>query len=102
VKPEPSTEKGLTNNNKVNEDMLPALFLVLPAPCVMNSRYLNREKLIAIMESLGYNLKQEKVSSKLAYSLWKWNGPVTTKSKKFSKSEVKAGKTRNNFAIVIT
>jgi 25S rRNA (adenine2142-N1)-methyltransferase len=31
----------------------PSLFLVLPAPCVTNSRYLDEEKLAAMMESLG-------------------------------------------------
>jgi len=103
VRPDSSTKDALANEKELEGDVFPALFLVLPAPCLTNSRYLNGERLVAIMESLGYNLKQEKVSSKLAYSLWKWNGPVTTNGlKKFSKSEVNPGKARNNFAIVIT
>ena len=40
--------------DSVDKPTLPALFLVLPAQCVANSRYLNEERLECIMQSLGY------------------------------------------------
>ncbi|KAK3080420.1 hypothetical protein LTS18_001529, partial [Coniosporium uncinatum] len=49
---------------------LPSLFLVLPAPCVTNSRYVTEERLTAMMESLGYSRTHRKLSDKLVYYLW--------------------------------
>lgn len=93
--------EGAEHETKVvQQDRYPALFIVLPAPCVTNSRYMNQERLMEIMEDLGYKRKQEKVSSKLAYSLWFWTGSNET-PKPFPKVEVNPGKARNNFAITI-
>ena len=83
------------------EERLPALFLVLPAPCVLNSRYLDEERLEAMMESLGYVLKERKMSRKLAYYLWRFEGPDKGRRKVWKKKELKAGGARNNFAIVL-
>lgn len=52
----------------------PGLFLVLPAPCVTNSRYLDEERLEAMMRWLGYTMARRKMSLKLVYYLWKWEG----------------------------
>lgn len=102
MKPADRTVSGGDDASTGSEtSFFPALFLVLPAPCVTNSRYLDQERLVKIMENLGYNLMQSKVSSKLAYSLWRWTGPVS-KPRPIPKVEVNAGKTRNNFAIIIT
>jgi 25S rRNA (adenine2142-N1)-methyltransferase len=80
----------------------PGLFLVLPVSCVTNSRYLDDPRLEAIMQSLGYVKVHQKLSNKLAYYLWKATdlGPKK-RTKSFKKVEVRAGKMRNNFAIVL-
>ncbi|KAA8573126.1 hypothetical protein EYC84_003645 [Monilinia fructicola] len=49
-------------------EWFPALFLVLPSPCVNNSRYMDEARLEAIMESLGYVLVKKKLSNKLPAS----------------------------------
>jgi 25S rRNA (adenine2142-N1)-methyltransferase len=82
--------------------IFPALFLVLPAPCVENSRYLDEARLEAIMNSIGYVKEQHKVAKKVVYYLWR---ATTTQLKKgrelFKKIEVRSGATRNNFAVVM-
>ena len=77
----------------------PSLFLVLPGPCVTNSRYLDEKRLIDIMASLGYSLYRQKLSNKLLYQLWILKDQGRTL--KFKKEEVRKGKSRNNFAIVV-
>lgn len=85
-------------------DLFPSLFLVLPAPCVTNSRYLDDQRLTNIMESLGYSRCRQKLTNRILYQLWVFHGQpghnriCTTK---FKKEEVKGGKNRNNFAIVL-
>lgn len=81
--------------------LFPGLFLVLPAPCVANSRYLDEERLDAIMESLGYKRAKRKLSLKLVYYLWKYEAGKAERSKIFKKEEIRSGKSRNNFAIVL-
>ena len=81
------------------EDIFPSLFLVLPAPCVENSRYLNVPKLENIMEDLGFVLARSKKSSKLVYFLWRYEGSGRSPDGRLKKEEVRSGKTRNNFAI---
>jgi 25S rRNA (adenine2142-N1)-methyltransferase len=81
--------------------LFPSLFLVLPLSCLTNARYMNEARLAEIMQSLGYTRLKRKLSSKLAYYLW---GLQTQSSKRstFKKVEVNPGRTRNNFAIVMT
>ena len=43
----------------------PALFLVLPAACITNSRYMNEERLTLMMASLGYVLLKVRQTDKL-------------------------------------
>ena len=83
------------------EGVFPGLFLVLPAPCVRNSRYLDEERLETIMESLGYKRAKRKSSSKLVYYLWKYEAGEAVRSKVLNKAEIRSGKSRNNFAIVL-
>ncbi len=83
------------------EGFFPSLFLVLPASCVTNSRYLDEERLDAIMESLRYKRVKRKLSSKLVYHLWKYEAGKAGGSEKFKKQEIKSGKSRNNCAIVL-
>ncbi|KAK3169543.1 hypothetical protein OEA41_008927 [Lepraria neglecta] len=82
-------------------EFFPTLFLVLPAPCVTNSRYLDEEKLKSILEILGYTMAKRKLSSKLVYYLWRYEGSVKKNSKVFKKEEIRSGRSRNNFAIVL-
>jgi 25S rRNA (adenine2142-N1)-methyltransferase len=82
-------------------DFLPGLFLVLPAACVTNSRYMDESKLEAIMESLGYVNVKKKLSQKLVYYLWRMALPAVRSATSFHKIEIRSGKDRNNFAIVL-
>ncbi|KAK6521490.1 hypothetical protein TWF506_001702 [Arthrobotrys conoides] len=103
--------KSLPKNNKNNNSStnketgtdwtstFPAVFLVLPAPCVTNSRYLTEDRLQEIMISMGYEMVRRKLSPKLVYYLWKFVGGGSRK--KYKKSELLPGGKRNNFAIVV-
>ena len=82
--------------------IVPSLFLVLPVPCVSNSRYLDEERLQAIMLSLGYRMLHRKTSGKLFYSLWRYDANLKEEGKIFRKEEVRKGGSRNNFAIIVT
>jgi len=93
------TTMFLRTNEKTTS--FPSLFLVLPAPCVKNSRYLDEALLQEIMESLGYSLLQQKISNKLVYYLWKYSVTELKVKKQFPKTEVNPGKTRNNFCVVL-
>jgi 25S rRNA (adenine2142-N1)-methyltransferase len=84
------------------QELFPSLFLVLPISCVMNSRYMDEPRLEAIMNSLGYVKVHEKLSNKLVYYLWR-AADLSPKKRmqSFKKVEVRAGKTRNNFAVIL-
>lgn len=77
----------------------PSLFLVLPLPCVKNSRYLTEGRLQEILSSMGFILVQSKQTSKLIFQLWEHRQEYKPRS--FKKEELNPGKTRNNFAIVV-
>ncbi|KAJ8064351.1 hypothetical protein OCU04_006695 [Sclerotinia nivalis] len=81
-------------------EWFPALFLVLPSPCVNNSRYMDEARLEAILESLGYVMVKKKLSNKLVYYLWRLQSP-TMKPRQWKKEEIRAGGSRNNFSIVL-
>ena len=80
----------------------PSLFLVLPAPCVENSRYLDEEKLTAIMGSLGYVKAESKTTQRLVYYLWRRDRVCKGSGGSFQKREIRSGPTRNNFAVVLS
>ncbi|KPI41622.1 uncharacterized protein AB675_9343 [Cyphellophora attinorum] len=83
---------------------LATLFLVLPLPCVDNSRYLTEDRLIEMMESLDYVQTKVKRSSKLYFSLWRYRPHALDLGRarqQFKKEEVRGGKERNNFCIVL-
>lgn len=77
----------------------PTLFFVLPVACVDNSRYLTEKRLLAILESLGFQLAQSRRTSKLIYQLWNHTGAFSPQS--FKKEMVNPGHKRNNFAVVM-
>lgn len=94
------TTKFLLQSTEGPARLLPSLFLVLPAPCVTNSRYLTEARLVDIMQSLGYALTAKKQSSKLLYYLWRFCAADVRDARAFAKVELYPGKRRNNFAIV--
>lgn len=77
----------------------PSMFLVLPAPCIANSRYMDEKLLAEIMNSLGYVLVKRKLTSKLIYYLWRLES--VAEKKRFHKREVNPGGARNNFCILL-
>lgn len=77
--------------------ILPTLFVVLPLPCVQNSRYLTKEHFLAIMQSLGYTLYQSKETRRMGYWLFQWNARI--EEKQWKKEVIREGGGRNNFAI---
>lgn len=95
----------LTEGTKAGlKSHFPSLFLVLPAPCVANSRYLDVGKLNSIMESLGYQVTKTKTTQKLVYYLWTRTAdlpPLLGEYMEFTKREIRSGASRNNFAIVL-
>ncbi|KAF8519314.1 nucleolus protein [Hysterangium stoloniferum] len=82
------------------------LFVALPLPCVVNSRYLDFDRLISMMTTLGFSLLKErwKTGGKMAYWLFQKSSPppVVKMTEMFSKKiVVREGKNRNNFAILL-
>lgn len=81
----------------------PVLFLVLPLPCVSNSRYFDRALLAEIMASLGFSEYCSHEAKKVFYAVYQWHGagavkpPVARK-----KRELHAGAKRNNFYVSLT
>lgn len=84
------------------ETSLSCLFLVLPLPCVSNSRYFDNASLEKIMKSLGFSQVCYYEAKKVAYWLYDWTGK-TSKADKTSgrKKELYLGPTRNNFCILL-
>ncbi|KAF2484624.1 Peroxin-3-domain-containing protein [Neohortaea acidophila] len=50
-------------------EVFPALFLVLPAACIANSRYMTGERFGELMDSLGFRMLKSKQTAKLIYQL---------------------------------
>ncbi|KAF2012858.1 hypothetical protein BU24DRAFT_435202 [Aaosphaeria arxii CBS 175.79] len=88
-----------TSQPEAANDALPLLFLVLPLPCVANSRYLNEQLLERIMTGLGYQVLNKKNTNKLCYYLFKLTGNVH--GTKADKRKVRDGPSMNNFCIVV-
>ena len=90
-----------TESLKPPSRQLPCLFVVLPLPCVANSRYLTEGKLGELMNALGFSLAKLKKTAKLYYSLWQYENGKVVRGVKFKKDELRSGSSRNNFAITI-
>ncbi|KAI9811810.1 MAG: hypothetical protein M1826_003031 [Phylliscum demangeonii] len=89
----------LTQPSTEVRELLPSLFLVLPLPCVDNSRYLTEDRLKDIMGSMGYVLVKQTTSARMVYYLWRYECETFRADGVFRKVEVHSGSTRNNFAI---
>ncbi|KAI1375912.1 putative methyltransferase-domain-containing protein [Hypoxylon crocopeplum] len=81
--------------------LFPSLFMVLPAPCVTNSRYMNESHLESIMNTLGYVKTRSKITQKLVYYLWVRESIIVSPLTTFKKVELRSGHSRNNFAVVL-
>ena len=74
------------------------LFFVLPSPCIINSRYMSKAILLQIFTILGYDLVHEKVTTRMAYWLFKHVRAIQP-GETLKKKEIRSGKDRNNFWI---
>jgi 25S rRNA (adenine2142-N1)-methyltransferase len=79
----------------------PSLFMVLPAPCVTNSRYMDEAHLESIMNAIGFSKVRSKVTQKLVYYLWTRVPDTDMPSVLVKKTELRSGRSRNNFAIIL-
>jgi 25S rRNA (adenine2142-N1)-methyltransferase len=82
-----------------NTATLPALFLVLPLPCVANSRYLDEHALLGVMLNLGFTLAKKKDTLKLCHYLFTFTAKGN--DRKFQKRLIRDGPGMNNFCIVV-
>lgn len=78
------------------------MFLVLPLPCVDNSRYMDENWLLSILKTVGYELVLQQHTPKLAmYMMQAAEVDLSVEPKSFGKDLIRGGKDRNNFAIVL-
>jgi 25S rRNA (adenine2142-N1)-methyltransferase len=106
-----SARAGLTSQGRmlqlIRQHLLPSpsslLFLVLPLPCITNSRYLSRGLLIQIMAEVGFSMVHErsKAGGKVGYWLFKWAEPVAPTARTRRKRIICDGPGKNNFAVVL-
>lgn len=103
-----SKERGemlrrITNFLKEPASNTSSLFLVLPLPCVTNSRYFDQLLLAGIMESLGFTQVKYYEAKKVAYWLYDWQGQSAMKQiGPYKKRELYRGGSRNNFYVDLT
>lgn len=91
---------------KLGKRALPCIFVVLPLPCLSNSRYMTQQHFTFIMRSLGYRPLKTYDSQKLSYMLFGYSSPNTKQQHHenaltLKKTELRAGRDRNNFAITL-
>jgi len=90
-----------TVSNPTLDSSFPCLFLVLPEPCISNSRYLDEKRLEDIMRSLGYEKAKSKATRRLVYYLWKRTRDMPAFIPDYLKKEIHRGSSKNNFSIVL-
>ncbi|BEJ07279.1 hypothetical protein CcaverHIS641_0405480 [Cutaneotrichosporon cavernicola] len=79
------------------------LFIVLPFPCVSNSRYTTAESFKQLVTALGFKLEREqwRPHGKVAYWLFRWCSTTDDVSQFKKKRILNDGPTRNNFTILV-
>lgn len=75
------------------------LFFVIPLPCLKNSRYLNEDLFVSMMDSLGFDVCVSHKSKKLSFFMFRKTRQCQVKS--FPKQVLRKGGNHNNFAIVL-
>ncbi len=82
-----------------------ALFLVLPAACITNSRYMKHALLLRILRVVGFELASHKLTPKLAlYAFTRSIAPAApgaARAALASRKLCRGGQQRNNFAIIL-
>jgi len=91
--------KNTTGPVESDHTILPALFFVLPLPCVTNSRYMDEDLFVRIMRNLGYIVSNSKKTSKLCYYLFKL--AAQSNGMKTEKRLIKDRPRMNNFCIIV-
>ncbi|EMG50761.1 hypothetical protein G210_1081 [Candida maltosa Xu316] len=91
----------MTKFLKSPKNGMSTLFMVLPLPCVANSRYFDNDRFLAIMKYLGFHQTFYYEANKVAYWLFDWNGKRNSGTK-FPKKELHSGSSKNNFCITIS
>ncbi|KAK7693182.1 hypothetical protein QCA50_002748 [Cerrena zonata] len=92
---------------RLSHDMLRAdgyLFLALPLPCVLNSRYMTTEHLQGLMNVLGFTQIRSRwrEGGKMAYWLYKKaNIPLRPNTSLYEKKVVLRTGNRNNFCVLL-
>ncbi|KAK4049047.1 25S rRNA (adenine2142-N1)-methyltransferase [Microbotryomycetes sp. JL201] len=74
------------------------LYLVLPLPCLTNSRYTSHERLEQILKSTGWKPVRKHDSAKLTY--WLCQRTVAD-GQTCKRDQVRSGVQRNNFCIIV-
>lgn len=92
--------RRMTKFLRLTGSAAPAVFLVLPLPCVTNSRYFDAALLDKIMTSLGFTQVRYHEAQKVGYWLYDWLGEAVPRYV-CKKKELHAGANRNNFHIVL-
>ncbi|AQZ09637.1 YBR141C [Zygosaccharomyces parabailii] len=80
------------------------LFVVLPLPCISNSRYMDKEHYLDLMGCLNYSLVKYHEAKKLCYMLLRHGGQSTehVKRDRFTKKDkLHNGPNMNNFCIIL-
>ncbi|EDO19274.1 hypothetical protein Kpol_1036p16 [Vanderwaltozyma polyspora DSM 70294] len=63
--------------DKINNGKGSFIFIVLPLPCINNSRYMNKDNFIKLMNHLGYNILKEYEAKKIIYFLFEMKNQGT-------------------------
>ncbi|XP_066285745.1 uncharacterized protein [Branchiostoma lanceolatum] len=75
------------------------LFVVLPLPCLSNSRYLTHKLFCDMLDSLGFQKLSSHDSKRLSFFVFQKTGK--RRSKSFPKQVVRKGPSHNNFSIIL-
>ncbi|WWC64171.1 uncharacterized protein I303_106779 [Kwoniella dejecticola CBS 10117] len=87
-----------------NESSNAFLFMVLPLPCLTNSRYVSLASFNELMSVVGFTLEKEqwKLGGKVGYWLWRKCASEQDSSGKWRRKAIlEDGPRRNNFAVIL-
>ena len=76
------------------------LFVILPLSCIGNSRYLKHGLFVKILESLGFELIENKNTAKLSFYIFQKTKEPT--NEEFKREICRGGTDRNNFCIILS
>lgn len=77
------------------------MFLVMPLPCIKNSRYMNKKIFVDMLGVLGFTVLKERMTDRIVYWLFARTRETKT-GLTFKKKEVLSGSGRNNFWLPLT